>query len=103
MRSRDDLSEGMFVVTADRHELGRVVRFDAMSFLVEKGSVVPRALRVPYEDVDSVVGMRVLLTRRRGDYVRAEEREPSATADELDAADRGELAPEELSGATHKT
>ncbi len=103
MKSRDELSEGMFVVSADRHELGRIVRFEDMSFIVEKGDLVPRTLLVPYKDVDGVAGMRVLLTRRRADYVRAEAAEPSATADETDAVARGELALEELRGPAHKS
>ncbi len=102
MSSRDELDVGMFVVSADRRELGQVVGFDAESFIVEKGKFVMRSLLVPYKDVDSVVGGRVLLNRRRDDYVVAEEAEPLATDDERDAVARGELAPEELRQNIHK-
>jgi hypothetical protein len=88
----------MFVLSADGVELGRIARFDDESFIVEKGTLTPRTLLVPYEDVDTIVGGRVSLNHRRAAYVGADPTEPAASKDETDAVARGELSSDELRG-----
>jgi len=96
MNSQPQVREGMLVVSADRQELGRVVRFDEVGFVVEKGRAIPRDLEVRNEDVASIVGGRVLLARRRHDLVEAANGEPMVTEDELAEAARGEITPEQM-------
>jgi len=102
MEHRIEVYKGMSVVSADRQELGRIIRFDDMGFVVEKGHVFPRDLEVRYDDVASVAGSRVVLTRRRHDYVEAGNGEPIVTEDELAEVARGELAPEQIEKTTQK-
>jgi|HubBroStandDraft_3_1064219.scaffolds.fasta_scaffold1085625_1 hypothetical protein len=96
MESRADVREGMVVVSADRQELGRIVRCDELGFTVEKGKLLLQDLDVRYEDVARSAGGQILLTRRRHDYVEASNGEPIVTEDELAQVARGELAPEQI-------
>jgi hypothetical protein len=102
MECRADVREGMVVVSADRQELGRIVRCDEIGFTVEKGKLLHQDLEVRYEDVARIAGQQILLTRRRHDYVEAGDGEPIVTEDELAEVARGELSPEQLEKTVRK-
>jgi hypothetical protein len=102
MEIRAEVRKGMSVISADRQDLGRIIRFDELGFVVEKGRLFPRDFEVRYDDVAGVTAGRVLLTRRRHEYAEASNGEPMVTEDELAEVAHGELAPEQIEKTAEK-
>ncbi len=90
------MHEGMWVISADDAELGRVIACGEVTFTVEKGRLLVDDLMIPYDDVASVTPGQIRLSRRRNDYVEASSAEPIVTEDELAEIARGELSPEQV-------
>ena len=66
-RTRQDVKEGLVVRTADGEKLGRIVRCEADSFVIEKGIFFPTDFVARYDDVADVRDGEVQLGRRAAD------------------------------------
>jgi uncharacterized protein (TIGR02271 family) len=62
--TRRDVTEGLVVRTADGEKLGRIVRCEQTSFVIEKGIFFPTDYVARYEDIAAVRDGEVYLNRR---------------------------------------
>jgi uncharacterized protein (TIGR02271 family) len=84
---RSALREGMTVYSVDDEKLGKIVRCDAGSFLIEKGIFFPKDYIARYEDVVNVVEDDVRLSLTKDMLTRADD---AALARDTDTAPIGE-------------
>ena len=78
MFDRSQLKEGMHVKSADGHSLGKIVRLDADSFIIEKGLFFPREYVARYDRVGNVKDGEVFLMAR-GEELKGEKKEHAGT------------------------
>lgn len=79
------LKNGMTVISADGHKLGKLTSFDADGFTIEKGIYFPRDYLARCSDVASVEGDEVRLLVNRDALLPLEDR--------MKLEERGEWAP----------
>lgn len=83
MFDRSQLKEGMHVKSADGHSLGKIVRLDADSFIIEKGLFFPKEYVARYDRVGNVKDGEVFLMARgeelKGERTTEEKKEYAGT------------------------
>ena len=100
MYDRATLKEGMHVKSADGHSLGKVVRLDADTFIIEKGLFFPKDYVARYDRISEVKdGEIILLTRGEELKGREEKKEYKTGAYREEAT--VPLAEEELTATKH--
>ncbi len=82
---RDDIREGMTVVSADGHKLGKVTTCAGDGFTIEKGLFFPRDHLARYTDVAAISGDEIQLAVERDALMPIEDR--------AKLEERGEWAP----------
>jgi uncharacterized protein (TIGR02271 family) len=70
---RSALHEGMTVYSIDDEKLGKIIRCDASTFIIEKGIFFPKDYIARYADIANVAGDEVRLNLTRDMLVRADD------------------------------
>jgi uncharacterized protein (TIGR02271 family) len=92
MWTMKDVEEGMFVTSTDGRRIGKVIRCDTETFVVEKGTLFPKDYELRYEYVKDIRDGKI-------DYMLSED---LASSGKQDLAESGSTAGSKVKGVAAK-